>query len=99
MTRAGLERVRAALADMREQYTPVEDMVPELASMLAKSDEALAILDAELAKPESREWRAVHRILGHVFSGDCDIKLLPFRFWRIESRTPAGPWEPLEVKP
>lgn len=67
---------------------------------------ALAILDAELATPGEREWRIMYRVRENseewqvpgVFKYEKH-KRLAFESLgsplhkRIESRTPAGPWE------
>ena len=67
---------------------------------------AIAILDAELAKPVAREWGVKHRDGALYFVRadesrarlDCESGTFEL-FCRTKGfSTPAGPWEPLEVQ-
>ncbi len=134
MTREQLQQVREGLifsykklAHPVECFTvrPTEDWVKYGSQKLeCKCDiggivvPALAIIDAELAKPEAREWRVSHE---YKFAGiwspvstslaswtkaeaesfahsvrEAQNETVPLRNVVIESRTPAGPWEPTE---
>tara|TARA_R110000868_G_scaffold244840_1_gene501288 strand:+ start:321 stop:632 length:312 start_codon:yes stop_codon:yes gene_type:complete len=103
MTKTELEQVRAALTHGHEFGLHVRH---------AACDKALAILNAELAKPEAREWRAsmsgfkIGDPPGRVYSDHEEFSAMvsgwtegnaPHHFKLLmESRTPAGPWERAE---
>lgn len=89
MTRAQLERVRAFVV-LAVRLT---------AGTTVQGGECLDILDAELAKPEALEWRAVWP--GGYWQQYETMERAKYNSaagGRIESRTPAGPWERAEVK-
>ena len=96
MTRAELEQVREVVLFAYGESQRV-------AGMTAKVDEALGILNSELAKPEAREWRltwqggksspvtdkeVIENYLADALATEVGRQKCP----RIESRTPAGPW-------
>lgn len=85
----------------REKLEQVRELLEEMSY-----GQAIAILDAELEKPEEREWRVAWQKLGgaresgpFVIRSLADATLSTMRGQlgvtgvRIESRTPAGPWE------
>ncbi len=107
MTRDQLQQIRDALKTLRPFLGFTAITVPEASQHgLDVCDESLAIIDAELAKPENREWRILYK----VFPTDEEWQIpgifrrenaMQFAFGslgechnkRIESRNPAGPWE------
>lgn len=106
MTRDQLHQVRDAFDGMA--VCPCQE--PECADC-AQYRAALAILDAELAKPEEREWRGwwgEPAPMGFQVTEpgtDREQAVVDMTQWcednpsfaklvKLESRTPAGPWEP-----
>lgn len=67
MTKTELEQVREALADAYEFGCRVAHVYPNDIKVWGNHwpegwNKALALIDAELAKPEAREWRAAHDV-------------------------------------
>lgn len=107
MTRAKKEQVQIALHDAVGLMTLA---LQDDHDVWGRITSALAILDAELAKPEAREWGtryidsdATDGDLsgGYARTGEQARKLVlesPRQWalvWRVAaSSTPAGPWEP-----
>jgi len=125
MTRAELEQVRNHVAAVRGGLRHHDLCYPANCSCgtiveANRADKAIAILDAELAKPEVREFRVCYVFgpklnrdgFGEDGPWDDEVQAtavfnaclaMPEYFVEPElhSRvkgTPAGPWEPLEVK-
>lgn len=101
MTREQIQQVREFLASIEATGELIGN------EMCRQLDAALAILDAELARPEQREWRAVPTTTGDgepcrqsPWGFETRERAQKFADQRteftvvIESRTPAGPWEP-----
>ena len=90
MTRTELQQVREALAHGHEFGLHVRH---------AACDKALAILDAELARPEAREWRVLAEDHSQCFASEAEANAAAD--WLrtndagnvyVDSRT-VGPWE------
>ena len=74
MTKTELQQVRTALADILSGWDYIQAMHGRLSGVGwdrcgTESSTALAILDAELAKPEAREW-GMSYIFGPNFNRD-----------------------------
>ena len=98
MTKTELEQVREAL------WTLIDIADGEGALNCANDGrESLAILDAELANPEAREWRVswfswrgIERNKFESLEKARDFVARKRSGCELESRTPAGPWERAE---
>jgi len=98
MTRAQLDQVREAL------WTLIDVAEGEGALNCANSGrESLAILDAELAKPEAREWRVLAEDHSQCFTSEAEadaaadwLRTNDAGSVYVDSRT-VGPWERAEV--
>jgi hypothetical protein len=95
MTRQQMEQVRDALKECVIQLR-LERIFPTAVD----GQDALAILDAELARPEVREWRVSYPSWRGMersrFASLCAAQSFASHQrskCSIESRTPAGPWE------
>ena len=104
MTRAELEQVRAAVWLARLDCCGDPAKTHSACSCCGKYDAAKVILDAELAKPEAREWGVKKTERLHIthLTKENAVALLEHTPGGIlvsrtkESRTPAGPWVPAE---
>ena len=95
MTRTELQQVREALWYLNQ--------CADCDSCNESSQKALAILDAELAKPEALEWRVswfswrgIERNKFESLEKARDFVARKRSGCELESRTPAGPWERAE---
>jgi hypothetical protein len=92
MTKTELEQVRAFVA-LAVRLTPGTTL---------QGGDAFAILDAELAKPEAREWRVLAEDYSQCFASEAEANAAAD--WLrtndsgnvyVDSRT-VGPWERAE---
>lgn len=98
MTKTELEQVRKGL----DELIDVADGEGAL-NCANRGRDALAILDAELAKPEALEWRVswfswrgIERNKFESLEKARDFVARKRSGCELESRTPAGPWERAE---
>lgn len=105
MTRAELEQVRAWV----ERGVRLECGENDDCDACMSGGVTLAMIDAELSRPEAREWRvtAIGNLTGNRLTPEPVASLEAAKQYAeelssfrcvIEYRTPAGPWEPLGVK-
>ena len=94
MTKTELEQVRAFVA-LAVRLTPGTTL---------QGGDAFAILDAELAKPEAREWRVLAEDHSQCFWSEAEAEANAAADWLrtndlgnvyVDSRT-VGPWERAE---
>jgi hypothetical protein len=110
MTRAELEQVRSALDGAGRvlhdniDYRGGAYMECRAPEALSEAIAAIAIIDAELAKPEAREWRVLAEDHSQFFGSEAEANAVAD--WLVsngnvgsayvDSRT-VGPWERAEV--
>lgn len=107
MTTAELQQVRAALGDAYEFGSSVAHVYPNDLKVWGNHwpegwNKALAILDAELANPEAREWRVLAEDHSQCFWSEAEanaaadwLRTNDLGNVYVDSRT-VGPWERAE---
>lgn len=108
MTRTELEQVRTGLDRLLHGLTIEEAEVLPWETVVEGAEDALRLIDAELAKPEAREWRVLAEDHSQFFwrrsGSQSEVQANRTADWLrtndagnvyVDSRT-VGPWERAE---